>query len=85
MMATCRSCGAQILWGITDCTGTAMPIDAEPSEDGNVVIVADRIRGAAPLLRVLAPGARSLLDDDEVRYMPHHATCPQGEKWRRKR
>ncbi|MGH3476019.1 MAG: hypothetical protein ACRDQD_04190 [Nocardioidaceae bacterium] len=75
-MSTCRSCGAPIQWAKT-AMGKAMPLDAEPSPNGNVhlhgdvavVLVADDIG------RVRATGARL--------YLSHFVTCPDAQKWRR--
>jgi hypothetical protein len=44
-----------------------MPLDAEPTEAGNVVLAL----GAAI---VLSP--KRLAPEGRARYMPHHATCP---------
>lgn len=37
-MATCKSCGAEIFWAVTQ-KGKRMPVDTEPREDGNLEIV----------------------------------------------
>ena len=76
----CRSCHAAIIWGVTEAKGLPMPMDALPSDDGNVIIVGKV--GTAPLVRVL--GQPSMLDDGERR-MSHHATCPDGKSWKRSR
>ena len=36
-MATCRSCGAEIVWLKHHETGKANPIDREPHANGNIV------------------------------------------------
>jgi hypothetical protein len=74
--ARCRSCGAPILWRTTT-GGKPIPVDAEPTTDGNLVEDADgRLRHIAGPLEV-EPGTPI--------YMPHHATCPDGKAWRRRR
>lgn len=69
-MSRCRGCEAPIRWAKT-ASGKAMPLDATPNRDGNVVID-DTLEG--PRARVVAPGAGQ--------YMPHHATCPQVRRFR---
>lgn len=86
----CRSCGAPILWVVTE-NGKRMPLDAEPTEAGKVII---RMGGRGlpadaelahvetkeeteARLKAREPAARTA-------FMPHHATCPQGREWRRK-
>jgi hypothetical protein len=45
-MSTCNSCGAAIKWAITT-NDKFMPVDAEPSEGGNVELIEEgRIRRA---------------------------------------
>lgn len=36
-MSTCRSCGAEVLWAKTR-AGKAMPVDPEPTAEGNVLV-----------------------------------------------
>lgn len=72
-LGTCRSCGASIYWCRTP-NGKAMPLDPEPVK--RVVVV------------VRAPGPD--LPDEEVAkvvetYVPHHATCPKADEFRRAR
>ena len=82
--AICRSCGAAIVWAITE-RCKRIPLDAEPNAvKGNMVIERETIivNGHAQeqwRARQVAP----LLDAAQTRYMPHHATCPQGREWRR--
>lgn len=75
----CRSCGALIVFARTT-KGTLMPLDAEPTADGNVTL--EHTGPGLPLAQV--HGAASLFEGhtDGVRYMPHHATCPQADEWR---
>ena len=37
-MSTCRHCGARIRWVITAKRGKAMPLDAEPTPEGNMIL-----------------------------------------------
>lgn len=73
----CRSCRADIVWAITR-SNTPMPLDAEPSPVGNVQV--DDLRNAT----VLGPLDLLMWDREATPlYMPHHATCPDGEEWKR--
>lgn len=75
-MATCRSCRADIEFVRTP-ANRAMPLDAQPSPDGNVRLV----NGQAHVLGPLEVAA--LTDDERAQLrMPHHATCPQGAEWK---
>lgn len=78
----CRSCGDPLLWVTTAATGKAMPLNPEPDPAGNVVLADDLLGGASA--QVLGPGeAWGARERGEDLYMPHHATCPQGKRWRR--
>ena len=71
-MSTCRSCRASIRW-VTTANDRLMPLDAEPNPDGNVEIH----DGHAVVLEQL-----TIFNTGE-RWMPHFATCPDAEQWRR--
>lgn len=78
---TCQSCGARIIFAITT-NATAMPIDVEPNPDGNVTLVAGPI---SPHATVHPKGGQvDLFGQADTRYMPHHATCPDADSWRRR-
>lgn len=77
MIATCRSCKARIVWAIT-ARGKRMPFDMAPTRDGNMVL--ERSGLAESLLRARPV---ELMDLGVERYMPHHATCPDADRWRR--
>jgi len=68
----CRSCQADILWGVT-ANNKAMPI--EEADDGNIVVEDD---GS---LRVLDKGQQELFVGQ--RYISHFATCPHASQHRR--
>lgn len=73
-MPACRSCGADVVWFRT-VNDRPMPLDAQPTPDGNV-----QVRGG--VAHVLGPMDREVLTDEErgrLR-MPHHATCPNWRK-----
>lgn len=90
----CSSCGAEIYWCISTTSGTAVPIDADPVENGNVLLsVASRDCVVGEARRVIFKGellARVLKKDDEVtpgrrRYVSHFATCPNSKAHRKAR
>lgn len=77
----CRSCGAPIVWAVTEAHRRRMPVDAEPVDGGNVLLSTDD----PPLAQVHAPGQASLFADAANRptYTSHFATCPQADQHRR--
>jgi len=56
--------------------GKQQPIDAEPDPKGNLVL---ERKGAVTVARVA-----DLFDKPGERFMPHHATCPNADDWRRR-
>lgn len=86
--ARCSECKATIVWTAT-VNGKMQPLDAEPNDDGNVVMTGRfraTDRGALPESRVLTKAEREpslFADGGPERFMPHHATCPNVEKFRR--
>lgn len=63
---TCTGCGARIIWRRNENTGRVAPIDADPTRDGNVVIV------DAEFYRILPPGQGSA---GQPRHLNHFVTC----------
>ena len=75
--AQCRSCGAEIIW-IHSASGNLMPLDAVPVEDGNMCIVDGKAHSiSSDLFEPMLPQG--------PRYKSHFATCPQAQKWRKKK
>lgn len=78
-MATCRFCGARITWFQT-LTGRRIPVDEDPVENGNIVVVARvekflcRVFKNSQTAQAIMPG--------EPRYVSHLTTCREAEKWR---
>ena len=75
----CRSCGAPVFWLRNITTGKVAPIDAGPTERGNVEIVwADLVYAVVPRWRLdaarEAAGGRL--------YTSHFITCPQSRFWK---
>lgn len=80
-VAACRSCGAEVVWGTNVSTGSAMPIDVEPSDIGNVSRY-DELRG--PQFVVLPPRKASAMRAcGQQLFLSHFATCPHADSWRR--
>lgn len=84
-MSTCRSCGADVIWGRTP-IGNLMPLNAEPNPDGNVE-AHEPPRSAsysnnAPMVIVAVHPGPPLFTEHSI-YMPHHATCPDADTWRK--
>lgn len=78
----CRSCGAPLKWTTSAARGKAMPLDPGPHPQGNVALELDLLGGEAA--HVLgAEAAAAARDRGEPLWMPHHATCPQAERWHR--
>jgi hypothetical protein len=77
-MSACRSCGAPVIWVTMIETRKAMPLDAEPVPNGNIVVDWRHHAGA-----VLT--AEELAGPDELgrRYRSHFASCPQASEWRK--
>lgn len=78
-MATCRSCGAEIVWAET-VRGKRQPIDPLPVEKGKIVL--REREGKAPLAIVV--DVDPLPGMSEPKHLAHHATCPDAEQWRRR-
>ena len=82
-MTKCRSCGADIIWTITK-TGRKMPCNAEPiffdlanmNDEGTKTFVKD---DGTIAIGIENPGGQ------EVGYISHFATCPEADKWRKKK
>jgi hypothetical protein len=60
-----------------------MPVDAQPTPDGNVIISDDD----PPLAVVMPPGQAALfaVHTGADRYTAHFATCPNAEQHRKDR
>jgi hypothetical protein len=72
-MPACSSCGASIMW-IRTPKGKAMPLDATPNPDGNVVIR----NGMAVVLKL-----PEMETEKGRRFMPHWATCEYAAQHRK--
>ena len=86
MSAECKSCRAAIFWAVTP-SGNRMPIDAEPSPRGTLILRKQAQDDGClvleePLIAIdyRAAGAQP----DEPRFLSHFATCGQAGEWRKK-
>lgn len=83
----CRACGVQMIWAVS-INGARQPFDTEPdAAAGNRILV--KRTGSSPLaiaLTNLTDEARAAAEREGVAlYVPHHATCPGREQFRRSR
>jgi hypothetical protein len=74
----CRSCRAEIVWATTG-AGKAMPVDAEPVDDGNVLLDED---DGYLFATVVSPGQIPL--DGSPLYASHFASCPNSSQHRKR-
>jgi hypothetical protein len=81
--ATCRACGARMVWTRT-AAGKAMPLDAEPHPDGNVRLLPDGSCEVLSAPDLEAQRARESLGGPFLAlYRSHFASCPQASRFRR--
>ena len=78
-MTACKSCGAKVVWAVSAKTGGRMPLDAEPVENGNVVV---DFNHPVPEFTTLRP--MEVAVHDGPLYLSHFATCPDQKQWRKK-
>ena len=77
----CRSCNAEIIWATSASTLKAMPIDAEPTQNGNIQLRVP-VTGGAPTAYVLNTAAQFGKTDLRT---SHFATCEHAAQWRKRR
>lgn len=86
-MSACRGCGAPVLWAVTP-AGRTIPLDAEPSADGNVILTGHRVPSKhgswAPEARVLTNAQLAVAPDDVPTYTAHFARCPKADELRQR-
>jgi hypothetical protein len=76
-MSTCKSCGAAIRWARLLPSMKAHPLNAEPSEGGNIDLAEDT---AAVLTKGQLASARA---KGSPLYTSHFSSCPQAAQHRR--
>ena len=78
MTDKCRSCDRPLVWALTE-SKQLMPVDAEPVEDGNLLMT---VEGGRARVEVVGPLDVALLDDP-VLYQAHFRSCLQADQWRK--
>lgn len=76
-MSVCRHCGARIRWVVTAKRSKPMPLDAEPTTEGNVVLRPD---GAAVVLDI--PDRDRAVNLGTTVWRAHFASCPHYRRGR---
>lgn len=86
-MAACSSCRAAIVWARTS-SGRRIPIDNQPTLEGNIVLSVEQI---APAAKAVTAAVLSGADLEAERAKPgarlfrsHFVTCPDAERFRRR-
>ena len=80
MSATCRSCHAPIIWGLSAKTGSRIPVNEEPHALGQLLLRPSPEHDE-PLVY---HASTTPPDEGEFHYVSHFATCPQAGDWRRR-
>lgn len=81
-MSHCRGCRAEIVWATVAESGKKIPLNPGIDYAGNVYYTDH----AAGLVAVLSPErAMERRMAEQTLHMPHHATCPAVEEFRRGR
>lgn len=89
MSATCRSCGAPIIWAKHETTGRRMPFDAEPDPKGRWAM--DDEDGGEGLSAAVTGRPADLIyyqatdEPPSNRYTSHFATCVHADQHRKGR
>lgn len=80
MSSRCRSCDAEVRW-VKTAAGKWMPLDVEPSADGNVQLC---MVGGEEVATVLGAGDRAAAQLEQIPlYVSHFATCPFAAQHRK--
>lgn len=75
----CRSCGASVVWVKSDKTGRMLPLDAMPTERGNVIVLPS---GRGVVLGT--PADRAFMAEAGLNlYLSHHVTCARPPETKR--
>ena len=79
-MSACSSCGAEVMWVITEASNKRMPVNPQMVMGGNVVVV-DKGDSRTPVVRVLK---KAEIDPERAAYVSHFATCESADRHRKK-
>jgi hypothetical protein len=84
----CRSCRQLVVWATSAKTGKAMPLNPEPDEERGNVLVDGNGRAFTFRNAAAANAYQEQFPESDLvgssRYLPHHASCPQGPAWQGK-
>lgn len=87
----CGSCGALVEWTFTE-KGNRMPVDAEPTEAGNITIRMHRGPGEPGTAHYLSRDEKAELQRQAVYrgdvarfFVSHFATCPDADFHRKRK
>jgi hypothetical protein len=78
-LTTCRSCKAPMAWATNVHTGKNVPIDPDPVDNGNLVLV-EIVPGAKLQVRYVKTYERT---GSMPRYVSHFSTCPNAAEHRK--
>ena len=78
MIARCRSCGAEVIWTITE-HGKRMPVDAEIATNGNIFL--DYSTEPPTARYVTLENVQT--EEAETRFLSHFVSCPESKEWRK--
>jgi hypothetical protein len=82
-VSDCRSCGARVTWA-KSVTGKWMILDEDPTPAGNVSLSSRGTQyGRLEATVYRNAEAAELAHPGAPRYLDHHVTCPDAEKWRK--
>lgn len=81
MPDVCDSCKAVVHWALTP-NGKRAPIDYEPAENGNVLLLKPNVLQGALLAVVLTGDALGAARPSAHLFLNHWATCPDKAEWR---
>jgi len=74
----CASCRRPVIWTVTD-KGKRMPVDAQPTPDGSIVLTVDKAEVRSRIVEVKFRFGRTDL------HTSHFARCPAADTHRRPR
>lgn len=77
---TCRSCDAPIRWARNVVTNKGLPLDPDPVENGNLVLVDMGSDSEELTVRYVKRGEDV---GNAQRYQTHFVSCPDADNWRR--
>lgn len=80
----CRTCRSEIVWGTDASTRSLMPVDADPSPNGNISVWVDAA-GAAHLVTLSRAKASATRAAGKELHLSHFASCPDAAQWRKDR